>query len=141
MVAVGAIDHAGDGVQLHRVDDRADVDAFVQGVADAQAVHPAFQLVMEAVGDAFLHQKARSGAADLALVEPDRIDQPFDGGVEIGVVKDDVGGFAAQFQGQGLGLACGGLADALADGGGAGEGDFRRHRGGRPGPPRCRHRR
>ncbi len=40
------------------IDDGAHVDAFVQRVAKAQPVHPAFQLVVEAVGDAFLHQKA-----------------------------------------------------------------------------------
>ena len=110
--------------QLDRVDDGADVDGLVERVADAEAVHPAFELVVEAGGDAFLHEEARAGAADLALVEPDRIDEAFDGGVEVGVVEDDVGGFAAELQGEGFAGAGGRLADALADGGGAGEGDL-----------------
>jgi hypothetical protein len=41
--------------------------------------------------DRFLHQKARAGAADLALVEPDRIDDAFDSAIEIGIVEDDEG--------------------------------------------------
>jgi hypothetical protein len=32
--------------------------------------------IVKPLGDALLHQQARAGAADLALVEPDRIDQP-----------------------------------------------------------------
>jgi hypothetical protein len=106
------------------VDDGADVDGLVEGVADAQAVHPALEFVVEAGGDAFLHEEAGAGAADLALVEPDRVDEAFDGAVEIGVVEDDVGGFAAEFRGEGLAGACGRLADDLADLGGAGEGDL-----------------
>ena len=74
-----AFDHAFDGLQLNRVDHGAHVDAFVQRIADAQLVHPGTQLVMETVGDAFLHQQARARTADLTLIEPDRIDQTFDG--------------------------------------------------------------
>ena len=115
---------SGDGVELDGVDDGADVDGLVEGVADPEAVHPVFQFVVEAGGDAFLDEEAGAGAADLALVEPDGVDEAFDGAVEVGVVEDDVGGFAAEFEGEGLAGACGGLADALADGGGAGEGDL-----------------
>ena len=39
--------------------------------------------------DAFLHEQARAGAADLALVEPDRVDHALDDAVEIGVVEHD----------------------------------------------------
>ncbi len=44
---------------------------------------------MEKIGNAFLDQKPRAGAADLPLVEPDRIDDAFHGAVDIGVVKND----------------------------------------------------
>ncbi len=125
MVALGVLgDEVGDGAELDRVDDGADVDGLVEGVADPEAVHPAFEFVVEAGGDAFLDEEAGAGAADLALVEPDGVDEAFDGAVEVGVVEDDVGGFAAEFEGEGLAGACGGLADAFADGGGAGEGDL-----------------
>ena len=132
-LAVG-IDHGGDRGQLDRVHDRTHVDAFVQRVADAQTVHAALQLFVEPFRHAFLHQQARSGAADLALIEPDRIHQPLDGAVQIGVVKDDVGRFAAQLQRQRLAGACGRLPDFAPHGGGAGEGDLVdagvRHKGG-----------
>jgi hypothetical protein len=95
-------DEVGDGVELDGVDDGADVDGLVEGVSDPEAVHPVFQFGVEAGGDAFLDEEAGAGAADLALVEPDRVDEAFDGAVEVGVVEDDVGGFAAEFEGEGL---------------------------------------
>jgi hypothetical protein len=79
---------------------------------------------VEILGDAFLHQQAGARAADLPLVEPDRIDQPLDRAVDIGVVEDDVGGLAAQLERQRLARAGRGLADAAAHLGGAGEGDL-----------------
>ena len=116
--------HVGDGLQLYGIDHGAHVDTFVKRVAQAQPVHAGPELVIEAVGDAFLHQKTRPGAADLALVEPDGIDQPFDGAVDIGIVKDDIGGLAAQFQGQRFTRAGGRGADGTAHIGGAGKGDL-----------------
>ncbi len=80
------------------VDDGADVDAFIKRVADAQPVHAGFEFGIETVGNAFLDQQARSSTADLALVEPDRIDEAFDGAVDIGIVEHDVGGFTAKFE-------------------------------------------
>mmetsp|Transcript_22535 Transcript_22535/g.36541 ORF Transcript_22535/g.36541 Transcript_22535/m.36541 type:complete len:378 (+) Transcript_22535:9097-10230(+) len=69
-----------------------------------------------------MNQEARACAANLTLIEPDGIDETFNGAVQIGVVKDDVGGFATQLQRQGFAGACGGFANATTDGGGAGEG-------------------
>jgi hypothetical protein len=48
--------------------------------------------------NAFLHEQARAGAADVALVEEDAVDDSFDGLVDGGVVEDNVRGLAAQFQ-------------------------------------------
>jgi hypothetical protein len=84
----------------------------------------ALELVDEARLDRFLHEEARAGAADLALIEPDGIDEAFDGAVQIGVVEDDVGRLAAEFERQALAGAGGGGADDLADFGRAGEGDL-----------------
>ena len=117
-----ALHQRRDRRQLHRIDNRPHVDAFVQRIAQTQAIHPAFQLVVEALRHALLHQQAGACAADLALIEPDRIDQPFNRRVEIGVIKDDVGGFATQLLRQGFAGARRGLADGLANRGGAGEG-------------------
>jgi hypothetical protein len=47
-------------------------------------------------GNALLHQQARAGAADLALVEPDRIDDTLDCAVEIGVLENDEGRLATK---------------------------------------------
>ena len=82
---------------LDLVDDGADVDGLVEGRAYAEGFHARTDLVVELFGDAFLHEEARAGAADLALVEPDAVDEAFDGGVEVGVVEDDEGRFAAEF--------------------------------------------
>ena len=76
------------------------------------------------LGDAFLHEQARAGAADLALVEPDGVDHALDRAVEIGVVEDDEGRLAAELQRQLLAGAGGRLADDAADLGRAGEGDL-----------------
>ena len=113
-----------DAVVLDLVDDRADVDGFVERRADAEGFHAGADLVVELLGDALLHEQARAGAADLALVEPDAVDEAFDGGVEIGVVEDDEGRFAAELEGELLGRVGGGLADDAADFGRAGEGDL-----------------
>ena len=81
-------------------------------------------LLDEALGDALLHEQPRAGAADLALVEPDRIDDAFDGAVEIGILEDDEGRLAAELERQRLARAGGRLADQAADLGRAGEGDL-----------------
>ena len=55
---------------------------------------------MKIVGDILLQEQARAGAADFPLIEEYRINQPFNGSVEIGVVEDDEGRLATQLQGQ-----------------------------------------
>ena len=49
-----------------------------------------------------LDEQAAAGAADLALVEEDAVDDALDGLVERRVVEDDVGGLAAELEGQRL---------------------------------------
>ena len=74
--------------------------------------------------DALLHEKPGSGAADLALIEPDRIDDTFNGSIEISIFMNDEGRLAAQFQRKLLARTGGGLADEPADFGRTGEGDL-----------------
>jgi len=89
---------AADPLELHRRDDRAHVDGFIERRADAQFLHPRPQLLRQAVGDTFLHEQPRAGAAHLALVEPDRVHHAFDDAVEIGIVEDDERTLAAQLE-------------------------------------------
>jgi len=109
---------------LHRVHHGTDVNAFVQRVSKAQTVHSVPQSGIEILGNTFLHQQARSGAADLPLIEPDRIDQPFDSRVNIGIVEHDIGRLAAQLERQRLAAAGGCLADAPTYRGRTGKGDL-----------------
>jgi hypothetical protein len=74
--------------------------------------------------DRLLHQDAASGGADFALIDEDAEERAVDGGFEIRVGKEDVGRFAAEFEGDALYRVSGLLDDDLADGGAAGEGDL-----------------
>ena len=74
--------------------------------------------------DGLLDEQARAGAAHLALVEVDAVDDALDRLVERGVLEDDVRGLAAELQGQRLVRARGRLVDELADAGRAGERDL-----------------
>ena len=65
--------HALDTIELHARHDGADVDCLIQRKADAQAAHAFADFADQSLGDAFLHQQARAGAADLTLVEPDSV--------------------------------------------------------------------
>lgn len=76
----------------------------------------------ELVVDALLDKQPRAGAAALTVVEEDTEVRPRDGVVDVSVLEDDVGGLAAQFEGDLLEVALGsGLEDGTADGGGTGE--------------------
>ena len=74
--------------------------------------------------DALLDEQPRAGAADVALVEEDAVDDALDGLVDRGVVEHDVGGLAAELEGDLLLAARGGAGDHLADLGRAGERDL-----------------
>jgi hypothetical protein len=80
--------------------DGADVGVFVERVADAQGGDAALEAGEEIGGDAFLDEQAGAGAADVALVEEDAVDDALDGLVERGVLEDDVGRLAAEFEGE-----------------------------------------
>ena len=76
------------------------------------------------VEDLLLDVEARTGAAALAVIEEDSVGRSGDGGVDVGVVEDDVGRLAAEFERDLLQIASGGLKDELANFGRAGEGDL-----------------
>ena len=111
-------------LELAAVDQRADVGVLVERAADAQPRHPRLHLGDEGIGDAFLDEQPRSGAADLALVEPDPVDQSFHRAVEVGILEDEEGGLAAELQRELLAGTRRRPADDLAHLGRAREGDL-----------------
>ena len=87
-----------DAIQLLARVDRADVGVLVERVAEAQRREPLLEPVDDLVVDVLLHQQARPGAADVALVEEDAVDDALDGLVDRRVVEDDVRGLAAELE-------------------------------------------
>ena len=82
--------------------DGADVGVLVERIADAQrgGCDRAISCSTVAI-HALLHEQARAGAADVALVEKDAVhDDALDGLIERGVLEDEVRGFAAEFEGE-----------------------------------------
>src|SRR3712207_6550179 len=77
---------------------RADVGVLVQRVAHAQGADPPLQRGDDLVVDRLLHQQPGTGAAHVALVEEDALDDALDGLVDGGVVEDDVGGLATELE-------------------------------------------
>ncbi|MCY1238453.1 hypothetical protein D9M72_511930 [compost metagenome] len=84
-------------------------------MADTKRLHAALQTLVEERRHAFLHEDARTGAANLALVEPNGVHHTLNGAVDVGIVKDDERRFAAEFQRQRLAGAGGAFANEPAD--------------------------
>ena len=105
---------------LGRVDG-ADVGVLVERVAEAQRAQPPLQLGDHGVVHALLHEQPRAGAAHVALVEEDAVDDALDGLVDRRVVEHDVGRLAAELERQLLAGAGQRPLDLLADLGRAGE--------------------
>ncbi len=95
-----------DAVQLRPAVHGAHVGVLVQRIAHAEAGEAVLKLLDHLRQDRLLHEEPGAGAANLALVEVDAADDAFDGLVEAGVLKDDVGGLAAQFEREFLEVAC-----------------------------------
>ena len=109
---------------MFTVDDGPDVDGLVEGIADPQLFHASFDTGMNIGSDGFLNQQATAGTTDLPLVEPDGIDESFDGTVDVGIFKKDVGALASQFEGQALATSGSGLTNNASHLCRAGEGDL-----------------
>jgi hypothetical protein len=91
----------GDPVELAAAVDGADVGVLVHRVTDPQGRQAALEPAVDVVGDRLLDER-EPGAADVALVEEDAVDDALDGLVERGVVEDDVGRLAAELEGGAL---------------------------------------
>src|SRR6266852_67454 len=118
------LDELRDAVELHLRVDRADVGVLVERVADTERLEAALQLLDERLVDRLLREETGAGAAHVALVEVDAVDDSLDGLIERAVVEDDVRRLAAELERQLL-AGAGELAlNRLADLGGAGERDL-----------------
>ena len=107
LVHLGALgqagrDELGDLLELGPRVDRADVGVLVERVADPDRREAVLELLDQRLDDRLLGEQPRPGAADLALVEVDAVDDALDRLVERRVVEDDVGGLAAELEGQRL---------------------------------------
>lgn len=103
-------------------DQRPEVGARGEGIADPDARHEGGGLLDERVVEGPLHVRARGGRAVLPGVDERTGDGSVDGGVEIRVVEDHEGCLAAQLQVEALDGGGRDLGNALADGGGPREG-------------------
>ncbi|HEV2130024.1 MAG TPA: aldehyde dehydrogenase family protein [Longimicrobiaceae bacterium] len=111
-------------LELYRRDDGTDVDSLVERIPDAQRLHARAQLLDEAVIDPFLRQDTRAGAADLPLIEPDRIHHPLDHAIEVGILEDDKRRLATQLERKLFAAASCSRADDPPYFGRAGKGDL-----------------
>ncbi len=122
---LAALDVAHDFVELFLTDLRALGGGSVEGIADALFFGAGGQFFDELVVNFAFDEESRAGTATLALIEEEGEESAFDGGVDVGVGEDDVGGLAAELEGDALQVGSGGgLHDDFADFGGAGEGDL-----------------
>src|SRR6476646_4582867 len=94
------LDERRDAIELLARVDRTDVGVLVERIADAQRRHALLQLLDRGLVDRLLHEQARAGAAHVALVEVDAVDDPFDRLIERGVVEEDVRGLAPELERQ-----------------------------------------
>jgi len=100
--------------------ERADFGRCIARMANADGAGSRHEGFDEAIRDAALDENARSGEALLAVVGEDTDQSTVERGFEIGVVEDDVGGFAAQFHHRGFqGGAGGGSVSGISDQGDA----------------------
>ena len=119
------VDVAHDAIELELRDLGSLEGLWVEWVTDLVCLCARLEAGDELVVDALLDVDAGAGAAALAVVEEDAEVDPGDGVLDVGVVEDDVGGLAAQLEGDLLEVGVGGgLEDLATDEGGAGEGDL-----------------
>ena len=118
------LDVIQDFILLGFVDLRTELGRWIRRIADLDRFEGRFQVFQEFIEDAFLHEETRAGAADLSLIEEDALAGTVDGLRKVAVVKDDVCGFPAELERTGDELVAGRLIHAVADFGGAGEGEL-----------------
>ena len=94
--------------------DRADLCLRILRIADPQALRLFAKRRNKTIVDCILHQNPRARFAALTGVVVDAVERPGDCGIEIGIVENHRGRFAAEFQRHALEGARGRRCDALA---------------------------
>ena len=112
------------GTSIYKSPDGGITWTKLERIAQAERGETIAQLANDHVVDALFDEQARARAADVALVEVDAVDDALDRLVERGVGEDDVGGLAAELEGDRLLGAGDGARDGPAHLGGAGERDL-----------------
>ncbi|MNP08250.1 hypothetical protein D3C76_1003100 [compost metagenome] len=110
------------------VDQGAGGDAVFQAITNVQLGHGRGELVDEGIVDAVLDIQTVGADAGLAVVAVLRDQRPLDSGVQVGVIEDDEGCIAAQFQRHLLDVLGALDHQPAADFGGAGEGQLAHER-------------
>lgn len=119
------LDVAHDTIVLELRNLRALEGLLVEGVADLVLLSSLLEGGKELVVDGLLDVDTGTGAAALSVVVVDTEVDPVDGLIDVGVVKDDVGGLATKLEGDLLEVGRGSsLHDGSADDSGASEGDL-----------------
>ena len=122
---LGDIDVFENLLELGRRRDRADLRRVEQRIAHSRGLGEGHEPVDEFVVNGAMDERARTGDAGLAGRGEDARYDAFHGIVEDGVLQDDVGRLAAEFERHGLDRARGQFINALPGPVAAGEGDFR----------------
>lgn len=122
---LAVVDVLHDAVELQLGDLGTLEGVLGEGVAELVLGGTLLEALDELVVDALLDQQAGTGTAALAVVEEDTKVGPRDGVVNVGIVEDNVGGLAAELEGDLLQVTLGsGLEDHTANQGGTSEGNL-----------------
>ena len=97
-ISLGVVHMALHFFQCRFLDQRALVDTVFKAVADLGGAHPGGEFLDELVVNTGLHIEAVGANAGLAGVAVLAGQSPFRRRVDVGIVKDDEGRVAAQFQ-------------------------------------------
>ena len=101
---------------------RTDLRGHIRGIAHLHLLKGFGKCRDELVINPFLHEDAGTRAADLALVKENADLSAFNRLIKLSVIKDDVGGLAAQFKRSGNEALGGGFRNRIAHFRGTGEG-------------------
>lgn len=110
----GALDKTGHTFQVVAGNQRAEFGVGIVLQAVTNAAHGRPELLHEGFVHALLHVQAARGGAVLARVIEAKGAYAFNGGIDVGIVKNQYGGLAAQFHMGAFNAAGGGTDNACA---------------------------
>ena len=87
-----------DALAMHRRNDRPHLGIRIETVADANLLRPLDEALDETVVQRLFEEQSRTRRADLPGVGEDAEERVVDRGLEIGIGKDDVRRFSAEFE-------------------------------------------